>query len=110
MQIITVPSQGPFRLGQTVQFSCLIDPIPPDPITYQWRMVEDYYGGTSSQQNFSRTYSIYSNGYMPQCYYSCEVLVNQTVLGSTSTLVELQGKLDPMYSCVVVFCKWYIIY
>ena len=54
VQIITVPSQGPFQLEQQVQFSCVIDPTPPDPVTYQWRRLTDVYGGSSyTQQSFS---------------------------------------------------------
>ena len=91
--IITEPSQGPFRLGQTVQLSCMIDPIPPDPITYRWRAVE--YGGVTGSrlgQNINRTYNTRWE-WLPLCYYYCKVLVNGTVMDSASTLVELQGKM-----------------
>ena len=94
MQIITVPSQGPFKLDQQVQFSCVIDPTPPDPVTFQWRRLTDVYGGsTYTQQSFNATYSSHYPYQLPYCYYSCEVLMNQTVIGSTRKIIQLQGEL-----------------
>ncbi len=88
--ITTVPSQGPFRIGQTVQFSCLIEPTPPDPVTYRWRIVEyARIGHTHTQQNYSRSFY---NRNLHYCYYLCEVSVNQTLLGSASRIVEVQGE------------------
>ena len=34
--IVTNPSKGPFHFEQTVQFSCLVEPTPPEPVTYQY--------------------------------------------------------------------------
>ena len=84
VSIITEPSQGPFRVGQDVQFMCQVDPTPPDPVTYQWRTVEDVYfgGGSSTQQNLSRSYHYHYS--LRYCYYYCQASVNQTFLGSAS--------------------------
>ena len=73
----------------------ILDPIPPDPVTYQWRTVTYYYfgGSTYTQQSFNVTYSANHPYLLPYCYYSCEVLMNQTVIGSTSKLIQLQGEL-----------------
>ena len=90
--IVTSPEQGPFRLGQEVMYSCVVEPEPPEPVTYQWRSVEHIYGGASySQQSFSRSYSIYTLRY---CWYSCEVAMNETKLGFASTMVEIHGELQ----------------
>ena len=89
--IITDPGQGPFRLRQSVNFSCVVEPAPPDSVTYQWRTVEYVYGGSSfTQQNFRRTY--YTQ-YLRYCWYFCEVVLNQTLVGSASRLVEVTGEL-----------------
>ena len=89
--IITDPRQGPFRLNQRVNFSCVVEPAPPDNVTYQWRTVEYPYGGrTYTRQNFSRTYYNYDN--LHYCWYFCDVLQNGTVIGSASRIVEVQGK------------------
>ena len=94
MQIITVPSQGPFELDQQVQFSCVIDPTLPDPVTYQWGTVTNLLGGnTYTQQSFNVTYSSHYQYQFPYCYYSCEVLMNQTVIGSTRKIIQLQGEI-----------------
>ena len=96
MQIINVPSQGPFKLDQQVQFSCVIDPTPPDPVTYQWRRLTDldvYGGNTYTQQSFNTTYYSHEIYQLPYCYYSCEVLMNQTVIGSTRKIIQLQGEI-----------------
>ena len=40
VRIITEPRQDPFRVDQAVTFSCVVEPVPPDSVTYQWRNVE----------------------------------------------------------------------
>ena len=89
-RIITEPSQGPFRIGRQVLFSCQIEPTPPEPVTYQWRHVDHYVGGSTTRQNFSRTYYEENLRY---CYYYCEVLTNGTLISSASRIIELQGEL-----------------
>ena len=89
VSIVTDQGQGPFRLGQKVQFSCVVDPTPPEPVTYQWKTVDVFYGRTYTQQAFNVTYQYY----LPYCYYFCQVLINGTlIIGSASKLVELQGE------------------
>ena len=91
VEIVTDPRQGPFRHGQRVQFSCVVNPAPPNEVNYQWRMVERIGAGDNiTQQSFNRSYDDYN--LLHSCYYYCEVAVNQTVLGSASRIVEIQGK------------------
>ena len=88
--IITNPSKGPFHFQQTVQFSCLVEPTPPEPVTYQWNTVGIFCGGsTFNSQNFSGYYYYYTLRY---CWYSCRVFQNQTLLGSSDKFVEVQGE------------------
>ena len=97
--ITTQPRQGPFRIEQTVQFSCSVHPTPLGNLTYNWRTVDRAYGFTYTQQHFNRTYSMYDNS-LHFCYYYCEVLANDTiVVGSTSRIVEVQGKSESMVAC-----------
>ena len=73
-----------------MNFSCVVEPAPPDHVTYQWRSVESIYGGsTSTQQNWPRYYHY---DYLHYCWYFCDVLLNDTVLGSANRIVEVQGK------------------
>ena len=88
--IVTNPSKGPFNFEQTVQFSCLVEPPPPEPVTYQWSSREDYFGGyTYNSQSFNKTY--YSRN-LRYCWYSCRVFQNQTIIGSSDKFVEVQGE------------------
>ena len=75
-----------------MQFSCLVEPTPPENVTYRWGIVDDQYGGYSrSQQNFSSSYSI-EYPPLPYCYYYCEVSVNDILVGSASKVVQRQGE------------------
>ena len=90
--ITTRPRQGPFRVGERVQFSCSVQPTPPGNLTYQWRRVEHAarYSFTFMRQYFNRTYY---ESYLHYCYYYCEVSANGTVVSSTSRIVEVLGEL-----------------
>ena len=88
--IVTNPSKGPFHFQQTVQFSCLVEPTPPEPVTYQWNTIEEYYGGsTYDSQNLSIAYY---NRNLRYCWYLCRVFQNQTLIGSSDKFVEVQGE------------------
>ena len=89
VSISTDPRQGPFRIGQTVQFSCQVEPTPPGNVSYQWRNLDSVrvvYSG--NHQNFSRDYDI---GDLPlfYSYYFCEVSVNETLVGFATRIVEV---------------------
>ena len=90
VRISTSPSQGPFRVGQTVQFTCEVDPAQAHPVTYQWRNVERVIGFSSyTSESFNTTYYRDTLRY---CRYTCAVTFNGTVLGSADELVEVHGK------------------
>ena len=90
VKISTSPSQGPFRVGQTVQFTCEVEPAQALPVTYQWWIVQNifnYY--THSSESFNTTYNRHTLRY---CRYICTVALNGTVLGLADKLVEVHGK------------------
>ena len=90
VRIATIPSKGPFRLQQIVQFSCEVEPAESGPVTYQWKNVDYIYGGPSySRGSFNTTFYEYSLRY---CWYFCSVSLNGKVLGSADKLVEVHGK------------------
>ena len=75
------------NVQQTVQFSCFIEPTPPESVIYQWNTVERFSGAsTHSSQNFSKTHYYYS------LRYCCQVFQNQTLLGSNDKFAEVQGE------------------
>ena len=78
-----------------------MEPAPPDQVTYKWRTVEYIFGGnTYTQQNFSHTH-YYNN--LHYCWYFCDVLLNGTVISSTSNVVEIQGEPSRECGCVSTF-------
>ena len=90
VRISSSPSQGPFRVDQTVQFTCEVEPAQTHPVTYLWRIVDRinaYYTRTS--ESFNTTY-IRDN--LRYCRYTCTVALNGTFLGSADKLVEVHGK------------------
>ena len=90
LRIVTYPRQGPFRLGQTVEFTCEVDPVPSEALTYQWRPVDTTYGSsTYSGRSFNKTY--YDNT-LRFCWYFCSVTHNQTLIGKADKLVEVHGE------------------
>ena len=90
VRITTIPAHGPFRVRQRVQFSCMLETPQSTPVTYQWRSVEDVYGG-SRYSGDSVNKSFYANN-LRYCWFSCTVTLNQTLLGSADKLIEVQGK------------------
>ena len=57
VRITTISSKGPFRIQQRVQFSCEVEPAQSGPVTYQWRSLDNMYGGSSySCVIFNRTF------------------------------------------------------
>ena len=99
IRISTRPSQGPFKVGQTVHFTCEVEPAQEHGVTYRWRAVEDLYGFfTNTVESFSQTY--HSNYTLHYCWYTCTVMLNGTVLGSADKLVEVLGKLAWQSLCI----------
>ena len=88
IRISISPSQGPFRVGQTVQFTCEVEPAQVHPVTYQWR-IRDGENSLSNSESIDRTFGYYSFRY---CWYFCAIMLNGTKLGSANKLIEVQGK------------------
>ena len=90
VRITTIPSKVPFRLQQTVQFSCEVEPAQSGPVIYQLKWVDNVNGGRSySSESFNRTF--YRDA-LRYCWYFCSGSLNGTVLGSADKLVEVHGK------------------
>ena len=90
VRITTIPGQGPFRFGQIVQFSCMVETAQSTPVTYRWKSVDNVYGGSRySGDSFNK--SFYGNN-LRYCWFSCTVTLNQTLLGSADKFIEVHGK------------------
>ena len=91
VQITTIPEHGPFRFGQRVHFSCMVETAQSTPLTYQWQTVEYLYGGSRySGDSFNKSFNDYYT--LRYCWFSCTVTLNQTLLGSADKLIEVHGK------------------
>ena len=100
IRISTSPSQGPFRIGQTVQFTCEVEPAQARPVTYQWGIVEGIYiYSTRTSESFNITYY---DDILRYGRYICTVALNETVLGSADKIVEVHGKYH-MAKCICQF-------
>ena len=90
--IVTRPPQGPLRLGQTEQFTCEVDSLPIENLTFQWRSVEYTSGGSSYfGQSVNKTFPNEST--LRYVWFFCSILRNTTLLTSSDKLVEIRGKL-----------------
>ena len=97
VRISTSPSQGPFRVYQTVQFTCEVEPAQAHPVTYLWRnVVKVYTYNTRTNESFNETFNSYTLRYYR---YTCTVALNGTVLGSADKIVEVHGKYH-MAKCI----------
>ena len=90
-RIVTRPPQGPFRLGQTVQFTCDVDSLPTENLTFRWRSVEYTSGGSSySGQSFNKTFI--NRFTLRYVWFFCSDLRKTTQLASSDKILEIHGK------------------
>lgn len=89
--IMITPPMGPYQIGNTINLSCLIDPIPPDPVTYRWRVFQVFSSWDRTGQNVSYTLSHYKDLRHPWLY--CEVLSNMLPVTRGKKVIEVNGKL-----------------
>ena len=87
--ITSDPPHGPFIPESSVTFSCLLDPLPPENVTYHWRVLNR---GYSSSESSGQNISVYFNyGNFRFSWLFCNVLFNATQIASGQRQVELQG-------------------
>ena len=74
-----------------MQFTCEVDSLPTENLTFQWRSVEDVYDGSSySGQSFNKTFT--SRFTLRYVWFFCSVLRNNIQLASADKIVEFHGK------------------
>ena len=91
--VVTDPPRGPHLIRSTISLTCLIQPQPPEGVTYQWR---DYFVYTSPVvANSSLPYATTSIriGHPHKARYYCQVYYRNILLASGSTVITVQGKL-----------------
>ncbi len=90
--IIVTPPTGPYRLfDRTIDLSCFVDPTPPDPVTYQWRVfTRSFDSWEPNGQNIS--YSPYRRDFHYIWFY-CSVLSNAVQVTQGKKVIEVYGRL-----------------
>ena len=74
-----------------MQFTCEVDYLPTENLTYQWRSVEDTYGGSSySGQSFNKTFT--GSHILRYVWFFCSIFRNTAKLASSDKIVEIHGK------------------
>ena len=90
--VITDPPNGPFLINNMIDFTCHVDPAPPEPVTYSWHAVKDANGPTTlSGQNTTR-YTPSSRD-LHFSWFFCKVFSSGTLLGVGRRMIEIHGNL-----------------
>ena len=89
--ISTVPSNGPFYIGQTVQFTCEIDSTMATNVSYHWTFAYYYYRiFRVSSQSFNHTFTPII---MRHSLYTCTVKTSSgIILEKARKVIEVYGK------------------
>ena len=74
-----------------MQFTCEVDYLPTEHLTFQWKSVEYTTGGSSySGQSFNKTFT--SRNTLHYVWFFCFILRNTTQLAFSDKIVEIHGK------------------
>lgn len=91
---MATPPTGPYLTDSTIELSCFIDPSPPDPVTYKWRLLTGLYGYWEPEgQNISYTPSSDFNDFHHLWFY-CRVFSNTVTapVAEEKKVIEVYGK------------------
>ena len=89
--VVTDPPCGPFLVGSEIEFTCHVDPAPPETVTYSWHAVKDAYGPTTfSGHNTTRRYTPNYRD-LHFSWFFCKVFSNGTLIDVGRRRVEIHG-------------------
>ena len=92
--ITTEPASRAFLVNQEIEFTCYVDPAPPEPVTFSWNAVKDANRATTLR---SRS-SVNTTSYTPQyrdlhiSWFFCKVFSSGTQVGVGRKRMEFHGK------------------
>ena len=89
--VITDPPHGPFLIGNRINFTCHVYPMPPEPVTYSWHAISRYGPTTLRPRQKTTQYTPYY-GDLHFSWFFCKVFSNETLIGVGRRLVEIHGK------------------
>ena len=94
VMVITDPPNGPFLVGNRINFTCHVDPLPPEPVTYSWHAMTNANGSTLYLPGQKTIHYIPSYQDLHFSWFFCKMLSNESVIGFGRRLVEIHGKTD----------------
>ena len=86
--VITDPPSGPFLAGDRIDFTCHVDPVPPEPVTYSWHAMTNAHDSTLPGQK--TTHYTPSYGDLHFSWFFCKVFFNERFMGVGRRQVEIQ--------------------
>ena len=95
----TDPPSGPFLVGDQIDFTYNVDPVPPEPITYSWHAMTDVNGSTLLGQK--TTHYTPSYGDLHFSWFFCKVFSSENLIGVGRRLLQINGKINCI--CIDVY-------
>ena len=92
---MVTPPTGPYLTGNTIHLSCFTNPIPPDPITYRWKVLRLYGFWETSGQNASYT-PRYGRDFHHLWWY-CQVFSSGVKVTEGKKVIEVHGRLEMIW-------------
>lgn len=90
--ITITPPTGPYLIDRTIDLSCFINPTPPDPVIYRWRILSGIYSSWEpTNQNISFSPNAYDNFHY--IWFYCQVFSNAVQIAEGEKAIEVYGKL-----------------
>ena len=89
---MATPPTGPYLIGNTIHLLCFVDPTPPNPVTYRWRILRLHDSWEPSGQNVSYTPSYYSDFHHLWLY--CQVFSNALQVTEGKKVIDVCGMLS----------------
>ena len=90
MTIVLTPPAGAYLIDNTIECSCFVDPTPPNPVSYRWRVLRFYGFSQYNGQNTSYTPSYYRDFH--HIWFYCEVFSNTVPVTEGKKVIEVHGK------------------
>ena len=84
--VITDPPSGPFLAGDQINFTCHVDPLPPEPVTYSWHAMTNANGSTLPGQKTTHYTPSFCDLHFS--WFFCKVFSNVSFIGVGRRLVK----------------------
>ena len=91
--VITDPLSGPYPIGSTINFTCLVHPqLNVDGVTYQWKDYLPYSDPVVANSSLPYATLSLKIGHPHTASYHCWVYNQSQLLATGSTVITVQGR------------------